>query len=96
MELLAEAMDGQTVDKRPPLSDWSPEVEATTQVADLLKSLIAVTIMVNAKAGAKKPDYEPSPRPGTVLADVQRERRRRKHRELVALVNRQRGEGTAE
>lgn len=86
MHLLLEAAGDAPADRRPRMSSWSPEVEATTTVADLLRALIAITVMANSKKGAKKPDATPTPRPGTVLDEVRRERKRRKHEELKRRV----------
>lgn len=86
MAALVEARGDVPADKRPRQSTWTPEVEAITQVGDLLKSLIAITVMVNSKKGSKKPDTSPLPRPGTVVDDIKRERKRKKHLELVREV----------
>lgn len=86
MAMLVEATRGQQPDPRPRLSSWSPEVEATTQVADLVKALLAVTISLNSKKGSKKPDATPALRPGTVMDEVRRQARRKRHEEIVARV----------
>lgn len=86
MRLLLEARGGEKGDMRPRMSSWTPEVEAITQVHDMLKVLVGLTIMANSKKGAKKPDTAPSPRPGTVLDKVRLESKREKHKALVKRV----------
>ncbi len=96
MEMLVDASGGAPAETRPRMSSWSPEVEAITQVSDLLKVLVALTVMANSKKGAKKPDTTPAPRPGTVLSEVQRDRKRRQHNKIVSMLLPKRGEEAAE
>lgn len=96
MRMLLDAGGGPTKNARPPMSSWTPEVEAITGVADLLKALLGVTIMANSKKGAKKPDLAPALRPGTVLSEIERQRKRERHRMLVAKMLPKAGEEASE
>lgn len=70
----------------PPLSTWTPEVEAIVKLTDAVKGLYAVIPMSQGAKNVKQPD--PEPRPKTLLEQARRrgeyQRRKAKHDALAA------------
>jgi hypothetical protein len=65
------------------MSEWSPETELLSVVADRLAELIQATA---AGRGAKPRPITPSPRPAGAMERVRYRERIRKHNALVARV----------
>jgi hypothetical protein len=66
----------------PPMSTWSPEVEAITKLTDRVNALIYVTRAANGAKGEKPP--KPEVRPATALPSIKAKRRQEQHEKLAA------------
>jgi len=74
---------------RPPLFEWSKEVELLAEISDLLKAQRADTGAINSKNHKwKKP--QPTPRPQSAIERAQKRFERRQHDDIVAKVLRNR------
>lgn len=67
----AEDPDAELEQPTPRLTEWTPEVERLTLVADRISEVTAVLIAVNSKGGRLKPP-RPLARPVTALDEARR------------------------
>ena len=65
----------------PPMSSWSPVVDAVTTLTDRVNSLIYVTRASNGDKQVKPP--KPLPRPETALPRIRNRRRQEQHNKLA-------------
>jgi hypothetical protein len=70
---------------RPPVTDWSPEVDMLAHVADAVRSLVSLTIKVNSKGG-NGPDAKPVTRPRTAVDRADRAAFERRMNVLIKKV----------
>lgn len=74
--------EGKPTTSAPPMSTWSPEVEALTALRDRVDSLIYVTRAANGDKQVKPP--KPAERPDTMLPKLKAQKRREQHEKLTA------------
>jgi len=85
--MLVEAQEraeaaGETSDPAPPMSSWSPVVEALTTLTDRVNSLIYITRAANGAKGEQPP--KPMLRPTTAITSIKSKRRQERHDKLAA------------
>lgn len=86
-EMLVKAQEraereGKEQSSAPPMSGWSPEVEALTNIADRVAGLGYILRAVNGDKQAQPP--KPMPRPETALPSIKARRRQEQHDKLAA------------
>jgi hypothetical protein len=79
-EILATEPAGEPVRR---ISEWTPEVETLSVVADRLVDVVNVLRQVN---GGQATELRPQPRPSTAIDRVRTRQRYLKHQALVARV----------
>lgn len=85
--MLVEAQEraeaaGEKGDNAPPMSAWSPVVEAITTLTDRVNSLIYITRAANGAKGEQPP--KPITRPTTAITSIKSKRRQQRHESLTA------------
>jgi hypothetical protein len=74
--------EGTAGPSAPPMSTWSPVVEAVTKLTDRVNALIYITRAANGAKGEKPP--KPEMRPVTALPSIKARKRQEQHEKLAA------------